>query len=79
MGDFPGGPVVKTPCFRDFPGGPVVKNLPRNARDTSLIPGQGAKIPSCCVAQPIYTYIHKLFFKVHRKIKLDSVGGGAVP
>ena len=24
-----------------FPGGPVVKNLPCNARDTSLIPGLG--------------------------------------
>ena len=24
-----------------FPGGPVVKNLPCNARDTSLIPGSG--------------------------------------
>ena len=30
---------------RDFPGGPVVKNLPSNAGDTSLIPGQGTKIP----------------------------------
>ena len=29
----------------DFPGGPVVKTLPSNAGDTSLIPGQGAKIP----------------------------------
>ena len=25
----------------DFPSGPVVKNLPCNARDTSLIPGPG--------------------------------------
>ena len=30
---------------RDFPGGPVVKNLPSNAGDTGLIPGQGSKIP----------------------------------
>ena len=71
--------MVKTLCFRDFPGGPVVKNLPLNARDTSLIPGQGAKIPSCCGAWPIYTYIHILFFKVHRGIKLDSVGGQGSP
>ena len=28
----------------DFSGGPVVKNLPSSARDTSSIPGQGAKI-----------------------------------
>ena len=28
----------------DFPGGPVVKTLPSNARDAGLIPGQGAKI-----------------------------------
>ena len=28
---------------RDFPGGPVVKNLPRNAGDLGLIPGQGTK------------------------------------
>ena len=25
---------------RDFPGDPMVKNLPRNARDSDLIPGQ---------------------------------------
>ena len=30
---------------RDVPGGPVVKNLPSNARDMSLIPGRGTKIP----------------------------------
>ena len=30
---------------RDFPGGPVVKNVPSNAGDASLIPGQGSKIP----------------------------------
>ena len=29
----------------DFPGGPVVKNLPSNAEDVGLIPGQGTKIP----------------------------------
>ena len=27
----------------DFLGGPVVKNLPSNAEDMSLIPGQGTK------------------------------------
>ena len=30
---------------RDFPGGPVSKNLPSNAGDTGLIPGQETKIP----------------------------------
>ena len=30
---------------RDFPGGPVVKNLPSNAGNVDLIPGQGTKIP----------------------------------
>ena len=29
----------------DFPGGPVVKNLPGNAGDMGVIPGQGMKIP----------------------------------
>ena len=29
----------------EFPSGPVVKNLPFNAGDTGLIPGQGTKIP----------------------------------
>ena len=29
----------------DFPGSPVVKNLPRNAGDVGLFPGQGTKIP----------------------------------
>ena len=39
-----------------FPGCPVVKNLPSDAGDTGLIPGQGTKIPhskehlSLCVA-----------------------------
>ena len=28
-----------------FPGAPVVKNLPRNAGDVGVIPGQGTKIP----------------------------------
>ena len=34
--DFPGGPVVKTPCFQ--------------CRDATWIPGEGAKIPhaTCC-------------------------------
>ena len=31
--------------LRDFPGGPMVKNLPCNAGDAGLIPGQGTKIP----------------------------------
>ena len=30
---------------RDFPGGPVVKNLPSDAGEAGLIPGQGTKIP----------------------------------
>ena len=30
---------------RNFPGGPEVKNLPCNARDVSLIPSLGIKIP----------------------------------
>ena len=29
----------------DFTSGPVVKNLPSNAGDAGLIPGQGTKIP----------------------------------
>ena len=32
--------------FRDFPSCPVVKNLPSNAGDEDLIPGQGTKIPN---------------------------------
>ena len=31
--------------YGDLPGGPVVKNLPYNAGDVGLIPGQGTKIP----------------------------------
>ena len=30
---------------KDFPGGPVIKNLPFNAGDMGLIPGQRTKIP----------------------------------
>ena len=29
----------------DFPGGPVVKTSPSNAGSAGLIPGQGTKIP----------------------------------
>ena len=46
---------------RDFPGGPVVKNLPSNAGDAGLIPGQGPKIPhavgqllSPCALEPVH-------------------------
>ena len=31
--------------YRDLPGGSVVKNLPCNAGDVALIPGQGTKNP----------------------------------
>ena len=37
--------IHKDTDLRDFPGGPVVKNLPSNAGDMGLIPGQGTKIP----------------------------------
>ena len=30
---------------QDFPGGPVVKNLPADAQDVGLIPGQGTRFP----------------------------------
>ena len=36
---------IKNGVSRTFPGGPMVKNLPSNARDMSLIPGQGTQIP----------------------------------
>ena len=41
-------PILNNECQKhgsDFPGGPVVKNLPANAGETCLIPGQEAKIP----------------------------------
>ena len=37
--------MIKLVKYRDFPDGPVVKNLPCNAGDVGLIPGQGTKIP----------------------------------
>ena len=40
---------------RDFPGGPVVKNLPSNAGDAGLIPGQGTKIPQAVEQLILYT------------------------
>ena len=36
----------------NFPGGPVVKNLPCNAGDLGLNPGQGTKIPHARGKQP---------------------------
>ena len=38
-------PILQESLYWDFPGGPVVENLPSNAVDTGLIPGQGTKIP----------------------------------
>ena len=32
----------------DFPGGPMVKDPPYGAGEVGSIPGQGAKIPTCC-------------------------------
>ena len=40
----PQGPLLLS-GGRDFPAGPVVKNLPSNAGEAGLIPGQGTKIP----------------------------------
>ena len=34
-----------------FPGGPVVNTSPSNAGSKGLIPGQGAKIPTCLSAK----------------------------
>ena len=34
------GSFLRQPCW-EFPGGPAVKNLPCNAGDAGLIPGQG--------------------------------------
>ena len=36
--------ALKKKNNRVFPGGPVVKDLPPNAGDEGLIPGQGTKI-----------------------------------
>ena len=32
--------ITQLKVISDFPGGPVVKNLPANAGDVGLIPGQ---------------------------------------
>ena len=37
------GSFLKNWIYWDFRGGPVVKNLPANAGDVGLIPGQGTK------------------------------------
>ena len=36
---------VHSKAVGDFPGGPVVKTLPSNAGDVGWIPGPGGKIP----------------------------------
>ena len=38
--------------MRDFPGGPMVKNLPCNAEEAGLIPGQGTRIPHATPKDP---------------------------
>ena len=37
--------LIKKWRYQDFPGGPVVKNLLYTAGDSSLILGQGMKMP----------------------------------
>ena len=37
--------LIKNGQKREFPGSPVVKNLPSNAGDVGLIPGEGTKVP----------------------------------
>ena len=36
----------KPTMLKDFLSGPVVKNLPSNAEDVGLIPGEETKIPN---------------------------------
>ena len=43
---------IKTGSSWDFLGGPEVKNLPHNAGDVGLIPGQGTKIQLHDIEQP---------------------------
>ena len=43
---------IKTGSCWDFLGGPEVKNLPHNAGDVGLIPGQGTKIQLHDIEQP---------------------------
>ena len=42
----------------DFPGGPLVKNLPSNAENTGLIPGQGIKFPHAATTKPTDYGVH---------------------
>ena len=44
----------------EFPSGPVVKNLPFNAGDTGLIPGQGTKIPHAAGQLSLHTATREL-------------------
>ena len=36
--------VLFQPSLSEFPGGPVIKNMPSNAGDVGLSPGQGTKV-----------------------------------
>ena len=54
-------PLCSRPvCLGDFPGGPAVKSPPSSAEDAGLIPGQGTKIPraagqlSLCTLEPVH-------------------------
>ena len=55
---------------QNFPAGPVVKNLPSNAGDAGLIPGQGTKNPhvaeqlSQCTTRELEPQIERLCITV---------------
>ena len=59
--------ILSETCLGDFPGGPVVKDLPSNAENVSLIPGQGTKIPTCHRATKPMRYKEELVCRTKGK------------
>ena len=51
--------MCQTEDYWDFPGGPVVKNLPSNAGDVGLIPGQETKISHASGQLSLHTTTRK--------------------
>ena len=56
--------------MKDFPGGPVVKNLPCNAGDVGLIPGQGTEIPYATEQLSLYGHRFSLLLDIYLGVEL---------
>ena len=65
--------IVKNASSRDFPGISVAKTSPSNAGGVGLIPGRGAKIPTCLVARKQNIKQKQYCSKLYKTLKMVHI------